>query len=180
MRSEREAPQKLIRHSNIASAWAQLSKLECQRALQPKKSEIMKKQDRRWNADKPSAALDPYIPTWLTTSPANYRPANFWFFFFKHWKNNLWPHCWLAAPCEDQGMIPWFYPTLGSSCLLEMDTHHYEVFVLMMEIWVLCLWTILRLEDYISGQCYNLMHAWVSSANPLTPFLCWHCLLDHA
>ena len=27
-----------------------------------------------------SAALDPYIPTWLTTSPANHRPANFWFF----------------------------------------------------------------------------------------------------
>ena len=38
-------------------------------------------QDRRWNADKPSAALDPYIPTWLTTSPANHRPANFSFFF---------------------------------------------------------------------------------------------------
>ena len=38
------------------------------------------RQDRRWNADKPSAALDPYIPTWLTTSPANHRPANFWFF----------------------------------------------------------------------------------------------------
>ena len=44
-------------------------------------------QDRRWNADKPSAALDPYIPTWLTTLPANYRPANFLkTFFFKHWK----------------------------------------------------------------------------------------------
>ena len=43
------------------------------------------KQDRRWNADKPSAALDPYIPTWLTTSPANHRPANF-FFFFLHSK----------------------------------------------------------------------------------------------
>ena len=43
-------------------------------------------QDRRWNADKPSAALDPYIPTWLTTSPANHRPANFWLFLFKHWK----------------------------------------------------------------------------------------------
>ena len=28
-------------------------------------------QDWRWNADKPSAALDPYIPTWLTTLPAN-------------------------------------------------------------------------------------------------------------
>ena len=42
------------------------------------------KQDRRWNADKPSTALDPYMPTWLTTSPANHRPANFWF-FFKHW-----------------------------------------------------------------------------------------------
>ena len=40
------------------------------------------KQDRRWNADKPSAALDPYIPIWLTTSPANHRPANFSFFFF--------------------------------------------------------------------------------------------------
>ena len=22
--------------------------------------------------------LDPYIPTWLTTAPANHRPANFW------------------------------------------------------------------------------------------------------
>ena len=48
-------------------------------------------QDRRWNADKPSAALDPYIPTWLTTSSANHRPTNFWksfffFFFLKHWK----------------------------------------------------------------------------------------------
>ena len=48
-------------------------------------------QDRRWNADKPLAALDPYIPTWLTTSPANHRPANFWksFFFWKHWRK-LW------------------------------------------------------------------------------------------
>ena len=35
--------------------------------------------DRRWNADKPAAALNPYIPTWFTTSPANHRPANFWF-----------------------------------------------------------------------------------------------------
>ena len=44
-------------------------------------------QDRRWNADKPSAALDPYIPTWSTISPANHRPANFWFdFFFLHSK----------------------------------------------------------------------------------------------
>ena len=40
------------------------------------------KQDRRWNADKPSAALDPYIPTWLTTLPANHIPANFWKSFF--------------------------------------------------------------------------------------------------
>ena len=44
------------------------------------------KQDRRWNADKPLAALDPYILTWWTTSPANHRPANFWkSFFLKHW-----------------------------------------------------------------------------------------------
>ena len=51
---------------------------------------IYSQQDRRWNADKPSAALDPYIPTWLTTSPANHRPANFWSFFLniemKLWK----------------------------------------------------------------------------------------------
>ena len=47
-------------------------------------------QDRRWNADKPSAALDPYIPTWLTTSPANHRPANFWFFFFFYIQRKLW------------------------------------------------------------------------------------------
>ena len=44
--------------------------------------DVIMQQDRRWNADKPSATLDPYIPTWLTTSPANHRPANFWFFFF--------------------------------------------------------------------------------------------------
>ena len=45
-------------------------------------------QDRRWNADKPSATIDPYIPTWLTTKPANHRPANFWFFSLemKLWK----------------------------------------------------------------------------------------------
>ena len=45
-------------------------------------------QDRRWNADKPSAALDPYISTWLTTSPANYRPANFWKSFFETLEGN--------------------------------------------------------------------------------------------
>ena len=44
---------------------------------------LILKQDRRWNADKPSAALDPYIQTWLTTSPANHRPANFWFFYIQ-------------------------------------------------------------------------------------------------
>ena len=38
-------------------------------------------QDRRWNADKPSVAIVPFIPTWLTTSPANQRPANFWKYF---------------------------------------------------------------------------------------------------
>ena len=47
------------------------------------------RQDRRWKADKPSAALDPYIPTWLTTSPANHRPTNFWFFFF-YIQRKLW------------------------------------------------------------------------------------------
>ena len=36
--------------------------------------------DRRWNADKPSAALDPWIPTRLTTSPTNHKPNNFWKF----------------------------------------------------------------------------------------------------
>ena len=47
-------------------------------------------QDRRWNADKPSAALDPYIPIWLTTSPANQRPANFWKSFFSSIERKLW------------------------------------------------------------------------------------------
>ena len=51
----------------------------------------MIEQDRRWNTEKPSAALDPYIPTWLTTSPANHRPANFWFFFFFFYiQRKLW------------------------------------------------------------------------------------------
>ena len=36
-------------------------------------------QDRRWNAEKPSAALDPYISTWLTTSPDNHKFWNFCF-----------------------------------------------------------------------------------------------------
>ena len=52
------------------------------------------KQDRRWNGDKPLAALDPYIPTWLTTSPANQRPANFWkSFFFQALKGNCEKCC---------------------------------------------------------------------------------------
>ena len=52
-------------------------------------------QYRRWNADKPSAALDPYIPTWLTTSSANHRPANFWksFFFFETLEGNCEKLC---------------------------------------------------------------------------------------
>ena len=56
-------------------------------------------QDRRWNADKPSAALDPYIPTWLTISPANHRPANFWFdfFFFFTFKGNCEKWCNLMS-----------------------------------------------------------------------------------
>ena len=52
------------------------------------------KQDRRWNADKPSAALDPNIPIWLTTSPAYQRPANFWkSFFFQALKGNCEKYC---------------------------------------------------------------------------------------
>ena len=64
------------------------------------------KQDRRWNADKPSAALDPYILTWLTTSPANHRPANFWFFFFLTLKWNCEKWCNLRSN--------WWAPTLNS------------------------------------------------------------------
>ena len=40
-----------------------------------------KQQDRRWNADKPSSALDLYIPTWLTNSPANRYEHNFGSFY---------------------------------------------------------------------------------------------------
>ena len=47
------------------------------------------KQDRRWNADKPSAALDPYIPTWLTTSPANHRSTCQLLIFF-YIQRKLW------------------------------------------------------------------------------------------
>ena len=35
------------------------------------------KKDRRWTAEQPSVALGLWIQTWLTTSPANHRPANF-------------------------------------------------------------------------------------------------------
>ena len=52
------------------------------------------KQDWRWNTEKPSATLDPWIPTWLSTSPTNHRPANFWKFqkpiFFKHFMKRNW------------------------------------------------------------------------------------------
>ena len=56
------------------------------------------RQDRRWNADKPSAALDPFIPTRLTTSSANHRPANFlksffFFFFFETLDGNCEKWC---------------------------------------------------------------------------------------
>ena len=47
-------------------------------------------QDRRWNADKPSAALDPYIPTWLINHFVRQSyPCQFlkiFFIFLKHWK----------------------------------------------------------------------------------------------
>ena len=57
----------------------------------PHRSGCNFKKDRRWNADKPSAALDPYIPIWLTTSPAYQRPANFWkSFFFSSIERKLW------------------------------------------------------------------------------------------
>ena len=55
---------------------------------------LQTKQDWRWNADKPSAALDPYIRIWLTTSPANQRPANFLkSFFFQALKGNCEKCC---------------------------------------------------------------------------------------
>ena len=44
----------------------------------PIKVTLNLKQERRWNAEQHSAFLDPKIPTWLTTWPANNRPANFW------------------------------------------------------------------------------------------------------
>ena len=40
-------------------------------------SKRLEKQDRRWNAEKPSATLDPLISTRLTTLPTNHRSANF-------------------------------------------------------------------------------------------------------
>ena len=45
----------------------------------------------------PSAALDLYIPTWLTTSPANHRPANFWFLPFFTFKGNCEKWCNLRS-----------------------------------------------------------------------------------
>ena len=50
----------------------------------------------------PSAAFDPYIPTWLTTSPANHKPANFLLFFFTFKGNcekwcNLRPNWWAST-----------------------------------------------------------------------------------
>ena len=67
----------------------------------------MFKQDRRWNADKPSATLDPYIPIWLTTSPANQRPANFWKkkILSKHWKEIVKSVAFSGWTGEDQLQI---------------------------------------------------------------------------
>ena len=68
-------------------------------------------QDRRWNADKPSAALDPYIPIWLTTSPAYQRPANFWkSFFFQALKGNCEKCCIFR--------LNWWGPILSSHSLI--------------------------------------------------------------
>ena len=55
------------------------------------------KHDRRWNADEPSATLDPWIPIRLTISPAIHRPANFWKCLFFSLRLN--------SPDEDQLQI---------------------------------------------------------------------------
>ena len=39
---------------------------------------ISAQQHQHWNAEKPSTILDPSTTTWLSTSPTNHRPANFW------------------------------------------------------------------------------------------------------
>ena len=88
------------------------------------------KQDRRWNADKPSAALDLYMPIWLTTSPANQIPANFWkILFFQALKENCEKCCIF--------MLNWWRPTsnlkfpfLDSS---HTNNHLYIIFQSIME-----------------------------------------------
>ena len=45
-------------------------------------SNYIHEQDRRWNADQPLTTFVPYSSTWLTTSPTNHRPANFWKLFW--------------------------------------------------------------------------------------------------
>ena len=79
------------------------------------KADVWVQQDRRWNADKPSAALDPYIPIWLTTSPANQRPANFWkSFFFSSIERKLWKVLHFQVELvrtnfKFEAHIPWFF-----------------------------------------------------------------------
>ena len=45
-------------------------------------------QDRRWNADKPSTALDPYIPTWPLRQPIIDLPT--FKIFFLNTGKKLW------------------------------------------------------------------------------------------
>ena len=90
------------------------------------------KQDRRWNADKPSAALDPYIPTWLTTSPANHRPANFWIFFLnigrKLWKVVQSQVELMKTNLKFEAPILWFFSTNNHLHYLSVYNGNVNIF----------------------------------------------------
>ena len=89
-------------------------------------------QDRRWNADKPSAALDPYIPTWLTTSPANHRPANFWIFFLnigrKLWKVVQSQVELMKTNLKFEAPILWFFSTNNHLHYLSVYNGNVNIF----------------------------------------------------
>ena len=90
-------------------------------------------QDRRWNADKPSAALDPYIPTWLTTSPANHRPANFWIFFFLNIGRKLWKVVQsqvelMKTNLKFEAPILWFFSTNNHLHYLSVYNGNVNIF----------------------------------------------------
>ena len=114
--------------------------------------ECQTKQDRRWNADKPSAAFDPYIPTWLTTSSANHRPANFWKSFFFFFFETLERNCeeWCNLMLNWCGSISNLKLPFSDSWSTNNHRYYLSVYYVLWECW------------YIFTVCHSDVATWFS------------------